>query len=385
MALRGERPPFGLAWVVTWPLSAVLAAMAFLSAMELRHPFHPAEAPTPAVSSREWNARLPGRIATVDAALRKGSLHLAAPLEEERGAGPLRYKYRTYEVQLTRADQPRAEAAMDALRTADPGLALRTEQNADDTEVRIGLDGLEVTTVRFLWRENPRARPRVAVVMGPFGDNVRLARQVVEMIDAPVVLGVDPRRPFAAQVAELGTIYERETVLEFVAPPPPPPPPTPSDDPLAPTPPPRPRPAAPDLEAGLTAVPQAVAIAWVGSGPSLPRADRGLLAAGDRRQLPFVGERGDKGPSALPVPIALVEDAQRPEALAEQLQKVAETAQRYGRALVVAEPTDATIDALQATLPQWRGSQLEVVPLSALVDSGPTTAAPTPTAQVARR
>lgn len=385
MALRGERPPIGLAWVVTWPLSAVLAAMVFLSAAELRHSFHPAETLAPTETSSEWNARLPARIAAVDSALRKGPLRLAAPIEEERGAGPLRFKHRLYEVQLTRADQARAEAAVEAVRTADPGLALRTLQNPDDTEVRIGIDGLEVTTVRFLWRENPQARPRVAVVVGPFGDNLRLARQVIEMIDAPIVLGVDPRRPFAAQVAELGAMFEREAVLQFVAPPPPPPTPTPGDDLLATTAPPGPRPPAPpDLDAGLAAVPKAVAAAWIGAGPTLPRADRGLLAASDKRQLPFVGDRGDKRPAVLPVPILLTEDQERPEALAEQLQRVAEAARRYGRAVVVAEPTDATIDAMQATLPQWRSGDLEVVPLSALV-AAPTTPAPTPIAQVAPR
>ena len=385
MALRGDRPPIGLTWIVTWPLSAVLAATVFLSASELQHSFRSAEPAAPRESSSEWNARLPGRIAAVDAALRKSPLRLAAPIEEERGAGPLRFKHRTYEIQLTRADQPRAEAAIETVRSADPGLVLHTVQNADDSEVRIGIDGLEVSTVRFLWRENPQARPRVSVVVGPFGDDLRLARQVIEMIDAPIVLGVDPRRPFASQVAELGTMFERESVLEFRAPPPPPPTPTPGEDPLV-TPPPRPKlPPPPDLEAGLTALPKAVAAAWIGDGPSVPRADRGLLAAADKHELPFLGDRGDKRPSALPMPIALVEDQKRPEALTEQLQKIADTARRYGRAVAVAAPTDATIDALQATLPQWRQSDLEVVPISVLIGAAPPTPAPTPTAQVARR
>ena len=266
-------------------------------------------------------------------------------------------------------------------------MVLHTVQNADDTEVRIGIDGLEVSTVRFLWRENPQARPRVAVVVGPFGDDLRLARQVIEMIDAPIVLGVDPQRPFAAQVVELGGMFDREAVLQFRAPPPPLPTPTPSDDPTV-TPPPRPRPPPPpDLEAGLTAMPKAVAAAWIGDGPSIPRADRGLLAGADKHQLPFVGDRGDKRPAALPMPIALVEDEKRPEALSEQLQKIADTARRYGRVVVVAAPGDATIDALQATLPQWRQSDLDVVPLSTLVVAVPATPPvdATPTAPVARR
>lgn len=378
MARRGERPPIGVTWIVTWPLSAVLAAAVFLSAAELQHSFRATEPATPRASSSEWNARLPARIAAVDAALRTGPLRLGAPIEEVRGTGPLRFKHRTYEVQLARADQPRAEATIEAVRGADPGIALRSVQNADDTEVRIGIDGLEVSTVRFLWRENPQALPRVAVLVGPFGDDLRLARQVIEMIDAPIVLGVDPRRPFAAQVAELGGMFERESVLQFRAPPPPPPTPTPGDDPFV-TPPPRPRQPPPDLTAGLAAVPKAVAAAWIGDGPSVPRADRGLLTAAEQRQLPFLGDRGDTRPAALPVPIALVDDPKRPEALTEQLQKIADTARKYGRAVVVAAPTDATIDALQATLPQWRQSgDLEVVPLSMLVAAMPAaTAEPT--------
>ena len=145
MALRGDRPPIGLTWIVTWPLSAVLAAAVFLCASELQHSFRSTEPAAPHETSSEWNARLPARIAAVDAALRKSALHLAAPIEEERGAGPLRFKHRLYEIQLTRADQPRAEAAIDAVRGADPGLVLHTVQNADDTEVRLGIDGLEVS------------------------------------------------------------------------------------------------------------------------------------------------------------------------------------------------------------------------------------------------
>lgn len=385
MALRGDRPPIGLAFLITWPLSAALAASVFLSASELRHSFRPVDAPAPALTTSEWNAQLPGRIAALDAALRKGPLRLAAPIEEDRGASPLRYKHRLYEIQLTRADQGKAEATIEAVRAVDPGVVLRTVQNADDTEVHIGLDGLQVSTVRLLWRENPKARPRIAVVVGPFGDDLRLARRVIEMIDAPIVLGVQPQRPFAAQVAELGALFDREVVVQFEAPPPPPPTPTPNPDPLAPTPPAPPRPPAPpNLDKGLTAVPKAVGVAYTGGAVGLPKVERGLLAAADKRALPVVGDRGDKRPGALPLPVVLIDDPRRPEALGEQLAKVGEAARRYGRAVVVAMPTDASVDALQAQLPRWRADELEIVPLSVVAS---TVAAPpvTPTAQVAGR
>ena len=136
MALRGDRPPIGLTWIVTWPLSAVLAATVFLSASELHHSFRSTEPAAPVETSSEWNARLPARIAVVDGALRKSPLHLGAPIEEDRGAGPLRFKHRLYEIQLTRADQARAEAAIEAVRGADSGVVLHTVQNADDTSAR---------------------------------------------------------------------------------------------------------------------------------------------------------------------------------------------------------------------------------------------------------
>ena len=111
MALRGERPPIGLGWVITWPLSAVLAAVVFLAAEEIRHPQRGPD-PTPApVVGGDFYERLPPRIAAIDTALRKGPLRLAAPIEETRGAGLLRFKYRLYEVQLTEADRAKADQA----------------------------------------------------------------------------------------------------------------------------------------------------------------------------------------------------------------------------------------------------------------------------------
>ena len=154
MALRGDRPPIGLTWIVTWPLSAVLAATVFLSASELHHSFRSTEPAAPVETSSEWNARLPARIAAVDGALRKSPLHLGAPIEEDRGAGPLRLKHRLYEIA---ADARRSGARRGGHRGRPrrrSGVVLHTVQNADDTEVRIGIDGLEVSTVRFLWREN---------------------------------------------------------------------------------------------------------------------------------------------------------------------------------------------------------------------------------------
>lgn len=378
MALRGDRPPVGLAWIVTWPLSAVFAAAVFLAAENLRTPLRDPAPPPRSLSTAEWNALFPERVARLNAALRtKGPLRKVAPLEQARGSGPLRFMHRLYEVQVPRTEQANAEDLIEAVRDVDPGLVITTVQEGEDTEVRFGIDGLLVTTVRFLWREHPEERPRAAVVIGPFGDDLRLARRVIELLDVPIALGVEPGLPFARQVAELGAMYEREVVVQYTAPPPPPPTPT-----LPPelvgivTPPPAPRrPKPPDLAAGLGVLPAAVAVAWSGPGPTPPRADRTLLAAADERALPFLGDRGDRKHQALPPPVVLVDTQDRPGVLAAQLETAAEVARKHGRVVVLARPTDATLAALQTVLPQWRAERLDVVPLSALVQAVPT---PTP-------
>lgn len=373
MALRGERPPIGLGWVITWPLTVVLAAVVFLAAEELHHSQRGPD-PTPApVTGGDWYERLPGRIAVIDAALRKGPLRMAAPIEEDRGSGALRFKYRIYEVQLTEAERSEAEAAIEAVRGVDPGLVVSTAQTENDTEVRFGLDGLLVATVRFLWREHPEARPRVAVILGPLGDDLRLARHAIEAVDAPLVLGINPEKPFATQVAALAKLFDREVVLEYVVAPPPPPPPTPSD-PLTPAPARVRRSPPPALDAALAVAPDAVGVAWTGPGVTPPKPERAFLAALDERSLPFLGARGDKRPTAWPAPILLVESAERPEALDEQLDALAKAVQKQGSAVLLAVPTDAMLGALQTALPQWRAAQIDIVPLSALA------AAPTPAA-----
>ncbi|MDX2169791.1 MAG: divergent polysaccharide deacetylase family protein [Deltaproteobacteria bacterium] len=381
MALRGERPPIGLAWVITWPLSAVLAALVFLSAEELRHP-GPGAAPTPATASgADWYERLPARIAAIDTALRKGPLRLAA-VEETRGSGPLRFKYRLYEVQLPEAERPKAEAAIEAVRGIDPGLVLTTSQTADATEVRFGLDGLLVATTRFLWREHPETRPRLTLVIGPLGDDLRLARHAIEALEAPVVLGVNPARPFAAQVTELGKLFEREALVQYVVAPPPPPPPTLADPLETPAPRPRPAPTPPGLDESLAAVPGAIGVAWTGPpGVAPPKPSTALLAGVAQRGLIFVGARGDKDKSAaIPIPVQLAEAGEKVAAPAEQLEALATAARKQGRAIAICPPTDAMLAAVQAALPQWREAQLDVVPLSVLASGPLPTLEPTPAA-----
>src|SRR5262245_53291353 len=161
MARRGEHPPIGLAWVVTWPLSAVLAAMIFLSGEEIHQPSRKAAQmpPPPAIGGADWGAHFPERIAAVDAALRKSRLRLPRPVEDERGSGPLRWMHRRYDIELPRAEQGQAEVAVAALQNVDPGLTATAENTSDGTDVRVGLDGLLVATLRFRWVDALTPKP----------------------------------------------------------------------------------------------------------------------------------------------------------------------------------------------------------------------------------
>jgi polysaccharide deacetylase 2 family uncharacterized protein YibQ len=362
MARRGDRPPIGISWIVTWPLSAVFAALVFLCAEQAQLPVASEVAP-PIAADPNWGMRFPGRIAAIDAVLRKARL-LPAPVEEERGSGPLRWTYRLYEVELRRERQPQAEAAIEAVRGADPGVTVAAENTTDATEVRIGLDGLLISTVRFLWREQPRTRPRVAVVIGPLGDDLREARQVVG-IDAPVVLGVRPFRPFSRQVAELGRLFQREVVMqldgtELVR--------TPSTDAASGGGDPARR-----LDAALATVPDAVGIAWPSASGKM---DRKLFDEVERRNLLFVGERGgDQGettglPAASVIGITDGDPETENDALAAQLGAVAKKAQQNGRALAVAQLSTPMLAALQRALPEWRAAEIDCVSVSTLAGSG---------------
>ena len=353
MARRGERPPIGLSWIVTWPLSAAFAALVFLAAEEIHHPTHDVVAtPAPALGGRDWNARLPGRIAAVDAALHRAPLHLPKPVEDERGSGPLRWTHRLYEIELPQAEQAQAEAAIETVRGVDPGLAITAENTADGSEVRVGLDGLLVSTLRFRWAEAVAAkhvRPRVAVVIGPLGDDLRVARQVVGL-EGPVVLGVRPFRPFSREVAELGHMFDREVVVQLDGSEAQP---EASDDPADAAPGP---PAVDDI---LASVPQAVGVAWQ---PGSNQPDPHLREEIQRRQLLFVGERDPR--AALPQPAVIVDAAA--EGVAAQLGAMVEKARSEGSVIIVGPPTEATLETLTHVLPEWRAAEVEIVPLSAL-------------------
>lgn len=355
MARRGERPPIGLTWIVTWPLSAAFAALVFLAGEELRHPARPSQvASLPTTGGADWSAHFPERIDVIDAALHKAPLRLPKPIEDERGSGRLRWTHRLYEIELARADQGQAEAAIEALRGVDPGLTATADATAQGTDVRIGLDGLLVSTLRFRVVEavTPTpARPRLAVVIGPLGDDLRVARQVVA-IEGPVVLSVRPFRPFSREVAELGRIFHREVLVQL-------------DGSESET-----REGGArgetDLDAVLASVPQAVGVAWQGDVGSSPRGGRRFREELDRRQLLYLGApiHAPADASTLPVPSVIA--GEPAEAVAAQLNAVSDKARSDSGAIAFGAPTEATLTTLAQILPQWRAAEIEVVPVTAL-------------------
>jgi polysaccharide deacetylase 2 family uncharacterized protein YibQ len=356
MARRGERPPIGLAWIVTWPLSAAFAAMVFLAGEELRHPGRTTEvAPPPPTGGADWSARFPERIAAIDAALHKAPLDLPKPIEDERGSGQLRWTHRLYTIDLSRAQRGQAETAIDALRGVDPGLTTTADNTTAGTDVRIGLDGLLVSTLRFRFVEavTPKPpKPRLAVVIGPLGDDLRVARQVVA-IEGPVVLSVRPFRPFSREVAELARMFQHEVLVQLDGSES-----EPSEGGAL---------AVADLDAVLASVPQAVGVVWQGAAGSSPRGGRRLLEALERRQLLYVGEpigAGGSGAPPLPAPAVIAGDP--PDALAAQLSAVLDKARSDNGAIAFGAPTEATLAALTQVLPEWRAADVEVVPVTQL-------------------
>jgi polysaccharide deacetylase 2 family uncharacterized protein YibQ len=208
---RGARPGVGIGWLLTWPLGVVFAAMVFLTVEEIRRPSQGA-LPTPS-AGEDWQAGFAGRIAAVTEAIEHSSLPLSKAVEEQRGSGALRWTHRLFEARMAIGDKEKAEATLAELRKVDPGIALTSSATFDGAEVRVGLDGLLTHPLRLHFHDAAQ-RPRIALVMGSLGDDLRLARECLGS-DAPIALAVRPFRPFSREVAELGHMFQREILLDW--------------------------------------------------------------------------------------------------------------------------------------------------------------------------
>lgn len=202
-----------LGWIVSYPLLAVLAAMIFLSAEEIAHPAVRSVVIAASTAPGDWAARFAQRVETLHLAVLAPPLQASVASEDRQGAGSVRWTHRLLELTVDRERRAEVEAALDSLRAVDPGVSLVSESTFNGTQVLVGLDGLLTHTVRVFWSDKP-PRPRVGLVIASLGDDLRLARRIIEL-DAPVSIAVRPFRPFSAQVAELAKMFEREVFLDW--------------------------------------------------------------------------------------------------------------------------------------------------------------------------
>jgi len=375
MGRRRSRRAIGVGWVATWWLLPGFALMVFMTAEEMHRP---RDEPVQIQGGANWDERLHSRIDAVTAALRDSSLDLSDPIETTTGSGTARYIHRSYTVTFHPERQIETELAIEALRDVDPGLTLtRSPTEPDGFEVKIGIDGLLTHTIRFRPLQPASAPPRIALVARSLGDDLLLAREIVQ-IDAPIALGIRPSRPFSREVAELARLFGREVLLDVSL----------VTDP---------RPGADDagifpldgrlrssLDNALQSVPYAVGVtAEVESGvtANLERLD-GFLAELNRRglfwitNLPKPERLGAlKAAAGLRVGMrSVLITGQKRESLDSGLEQARQRARADGVTVTLATATPDALEVLAETVARWRSTGVDLVPVSSLPESlvGPT-------------
>ncbi len=213
MARQIPQEGFSLGWIVSYPLMAVFAAMIFLAADEVSHP---AVRPPPGANRGEvldWGTHFSARVEALHEAVLAAPLQATVAREDKQGSGTVRWTHRLLELTIDRDRRSEVELTLESLRSVDAGVSLVSETTFNGTQVLVGLDGLLTHTMRVYWSDEP-TRPRVGLVITALGDDLRLARRVLEL-DAQVSIAVRPFRPFSAQVAELAKMFEREVYLDW--------------------------------------------------------------------------------------------------------------------------------------------------------------------------
>jgi len=203
-----------LGWIVSYPLMAVLGAMIFLSAEEIAQPtVRAVAAAVPAAAPVDWATDFANRVEALHRAVLAAPLQASVASEDRQGSGSVRWTHRLLELTVDRERRAEIETTLESLRAIDPGVSLVAEETFNGSQVLVGLDGLLTHTLRVFWSDEP-PRPRVGLVIASLGDDLRLARRIIEL-DAPVSVAVRPFRPFSAQVAELAKMFERDVFLDW--------------------------------------------------------------------------------------------------------------------------------------------------------------------------
>jgi len=327
----------------------VFACMVFLASRQTEEPRSaPEQQPT---RQPDWEETLPQRIDAVTEALQGTSLALSAPVEERKGSGALRWIHRRYDVAAPHDQEEKAQESLDSLRLVDPGVTVRSVPRFDGVDVQVGLDGLLTHTVRFRW-EDQEKRPRVALVIAPLGDDLRVARDCMS-IDAPIAIAVRPFRPFSKEVAERGRLFDRE-ILVYVN--------LPGegersggeDGGLA-----------ADLKRALDSVPNAVGVTGDDGGPLDPELTEKIRQEANRLGLFYVRSQ-PAGEEATGPAVVVLNSEQLTEPLADQFAKLIAKARALGAVVAVAQPSQEILSMLPEHLTEWQASGVEVVPVSKL-------------------
>lgn len=377
---RSKRPSAGVSWIVTWPLTVVFAAAIFLSTDKLRETYQEEEV------ARIDPQTLPERIETLTRALQRSSLGLPAPQESAQGSGRTRHTHRHYTVALHPDRRIETELAIDKLRDLVPGVQIGApEPRPDGFDVYIGLDGLLTHTLSYRWTREAVVLPRVAIVVGGLGDDLRMAREAAES-EPPLSLAIRPFRPFTRDAAELAHRLGREVLLQLR---------------LVEEPVPEGEEFAvnilldvkPQVESALGAAPHASGVLLDCAAVRNPTALEPLLDELEARNLPFAafelletpeGRRG--GLARLPRAVRIGSADAPAEVAARQLAALAARAKESGDVVGLAYPAVPVLQAVQGAAASWPEKGVQLIALQAVRMQGPATeqaAAPrsdTPTA-----
>lgn len=343
MAKR-SKPRLGLGWVMTGPLMVLFASMVFLTSQKAGQPDRPsAEQPG---RQPDWEETLPARIDTLTEALLQSGLELPAAAEERMGSGAMRWIHRRYDLSATPEEEAAAQESLTALLQVDPGVTVTSEARFDGVDVQLGLDGLLTHTIRFRWRDQEQ-QPRVALVIAPLGDDLRMARECVSL-DAPIAIAVEPFRPFSKEVAELGRMFKRE-ILVYI-----------TDAQAA-------EEQLPEnLKKALESVPNAIGVTGGDGTGKVDAETRGRIQqAAKGLGLLYVRTQPADQQGAGPETV-LLNSEQLTEPLADQFAKLIAKARAAGAVVGVGRPSPEILSLLPEQLSEWQESGVEVVPVSKL-------------------
>src|SRR5262249_34740609 len=143
--------------------------------------------PPPPPPNPNWAADFPQRITQVTEALARLPVQLPTPATEAQGAGALRWTRLRYVLIWPAMAQPDAlEDLFAPIRSAARGVSVTIARDTGTALVQIGIDGLLTHSVAV--RQLDHA-PRAAIIVADLGDDLRVARTVVE-INAPLTVAV---------------------------------------------------------------------------------------------------------------------------------------------------------------------------------------------------